>query len=188
MAPRPSITMAAKRATPHHGPCSPKARSGTYPQIRATSPPREDRRSQSTIPTTSGFTIEPREDDVRAGARNGINLHDPFVALRRQRQAAPRISSGLIHCRSTCLRLQGMGSSEAGVDRRRDPRANPRRYAASVHQLQLHKYVPVPGPTCRRKNPWAIMYRLASVFVFPSLYEDSASRPLEAMASRQRRS
>jgi glycosyltransferase involved in cell wall biosynthesis len=58
------------------------------------------------------------------------------------------------------------------------------KYAAlrrAVHRNQLHKYVRflgyLPEETLRA------MYRLASVFVFPSLYEGFGLPPLEAMAS-----
>jgi alpha-1,3-rhamnosyl/mannosyltransferase len=51
----------------------------------------------------------------------------------------------------------------------------------AVHAYNLHKYVRflgfVPDQTL------AILYRLASVFVFPSLYEGFGLPPLEAMAS-----
>lgn len=51
----------------------------------------------------------------------------------------------------------------------------------AVHRYQLHKYVRflgfVPDETL------AVLYRLAHVFVFPSLYEGFGLPPLEAMAS-----
>ena len=51
----------------------------------------------------------------------------------------------------------------------------------AVHRLMLHKYVRflgfVPDETL------AVLYRLAAVFVFPSLYEGFGLPPLEAMAS-----
>jgi glycosyltransferase involved in cell wall biosynthesis len=51
----------------------------------------------------------------------------------------------------------------------------------AVHRLKLHKHVRflgyVPDETL------AILYRLATVFVFPSLYEGFGLPPLEAMAS-----
>ena len=51
----------------------------------------------------------------------------------------------------------------------------------AVHRYKLHKYVRflgyVPDETL------AVLYRLASVFVFPSLYEGFGLPPLEAMAS-----
>ena len=51
----------------------------------------------------------------------------------------------------------------------------------AVHRLKLHKHVRffgfVPDQTL------AALYRLAAVFVFPSLYEGFGLPPLEAMAS-----
>src|SRR5829696_3140339 len=58
------------------------------------------------------------------------------------------------------------------------------RYAAlrrAVHQHQLHKYVRFLG--YMPEETLAVMYRLAGVFVFPSLYEGFGLPPLEAMAS-----
>jgi len=58
------------------------------------------------------------------------------------------------------------------------------RYAAlrrAVHRHQLHKYVRFLGYL--PEETLAVMYRLASVFVFPSLYEGFGLPPLEAMAS-----
>ena len=65
-----------------------------------------------------------------------------------------------------------------------DPtRAGPK-YAAlrrAVHQHRLHKYVRFFGYV--NEDTLAVMYRLAGVFVFPSLYEGFGLPPLEAMAS-----
>ena len=58
------------------------------------------------------------------------------------------------------------------------------KYAAlrrAVHQHQLHKYVRFLGYL--PEETLAVMYRLAGVFVFPSLYEGFGLPPLEAMAS-----
>ncbi len=58
------------------------------------------------------------------------------------------------------------------------------KYAAlrrAVHQHQLHPYVRFLGYL--PEGTLAAMYRLASVFVFPSLYEGFGLPPLEAMAS-----
>ena len=51
----------------------------------------------------------------------------------------------------------------------------------AVHQYQLHKYVRFLGYL--PEETLAVMYRLAAVFVFPSLYEGFGLPPLEAMAS-----
>src|SRR3954465_13864314 len=51
----------------------------------------------------------------------------------------------------------------------------------AVHSLKLHKQVRFLG--YQPDDTLAILYRLASVFVFPSLYEGFGLPPLEAMAS-----
>jgi glycosyltransferase involved in cell wall biosynthesis len=51
----------------------------------------------------------------------------------------------------------------------------------AVHRYQLHKYVKFFGYVS--EDTLAVMYRLAAVFVFPSLYEGFGLPPLEAMAS-----
>jgi glycosyltransferase involved in cell wall biosynthesis len=58
------------------------------------------------------------------------------------------------------------------------------KYAAlrrAVHKYNLHKYVRFLG--FLPDDMLAVVYRLASVFVFPSLYEGFGLPPLEAMAS-----
>jgi glycosyltransferase involved in cell wall biosynthesis len=58
------------------------------------------------------------------------------------------------------------------------------KYAAlrrAVHKHQLHKYVRFLGYL--PEETLAVMYRLAGLFVFPSLYEGFGLPPLEAMAS-----
>ena len=58
------------------------------------------------------------------------------------------------------------------------------KYAAlrrAVHRHHLHKHVRFLG--YMPEDTLAVMYRLASVFVFPSLYEGFGLPPLEAMAS-----
>ncbi len=58
------------------------------------------------------------------------------------------------------------------------------RYASlrrAVHRHQLHQHVRFLG--YMPESTLAVLYRLASVFVFPSLYEGFGLPPLEAMAS-----
>ncbi len=50
-----------------------------------------------------------------------------------------------------------------------------------MHQYKLHKHVRFLGYL--PDDTLAILYRLAAVFVFPSLYEGFGLPPLEAMAS-----
>jgi len=51
----------------------------------------------------------------------------------------------------------------------------------AVHRYNLHKHVRFLG--FQTQDTLAILYRLAEVFVFPSLYEGFGLSPLEAMAS-----
>jgi len=51
----------------------------------------------------------------------------------------------------------------------------------AVHRYNLHKYVRFLG--YMPDETLAVLYRLTSVFVFPSLYEGFGLPPLEAMAS-----
>ena len=51
----------------------------------------------------------------------------------------------------------------------------------AVHRYNLHKYVRFLG--FMPDATLAVLYRLAAVFVFPSLYEGFGLPPLEAMAS-----
>lgn len=58
------------------------------------------------------------------------------------------------------------------------------RYATlrhAVHRYNLHKHVRFLG--YQSEDTLAVLYRLAAVFVFPSLYEGFGLPPLEAMAS-----
>jgi glycosyltransferase involved in cell wall biosynthesis len=122
------------------------------------------------------FTVEPREEDVDR-VRERFQLHDEFVLyagnvkphknLERLIEAFHLVRRrGLDH-----LKLVLIGDEIS-------------RYAAlrrAVHRHQLHKYVRFLGYL--PEETLAVMYRLAGVFVFPSLYEGFGLPPLEAMAS-----
>jgi glycosyltransferase involved in cell wall biosynthesis len=122
------------------------------------------------------FGVEPREEDV-VRVRERYQLHDEFVLyagnvkphknLGRLIEAFHLVRNrGLDH-----LKLVLIGDEIS-------------RYAAlrrAVHQHQLHKYVRFLG--YMPEETLAVMYRLAGVFVFPSLYEGFGLPPLEAMAS-----
>jgi glycosyltransferase involved in cell wall biosynthesis len=122
------------------------------------------------------FGVEPREEDV-VRVRERFPLHDEFVLyagnvkphknVERLIQAFDLVRKrGLDH-----LKLVIIGDEVS-------------KYAAlrrAVHKHQLHKYVRFLGYL--PEETLAVMYRLAGVFVFPSLYEGFGLPPLEAMAS-----
>ena len=122
------------------------------------------------------FMIEPREEAVvRLRAR--YQLHDEFVLyagnvkphknLERLIEAFDLVRKrGLDHLK---LVLIGDEISKYASLRR------------AVHRYGLHKYVRFLGYL--PEETLAVMYRLAGVFVFPSLYEGFGLPPLEAMAS-----
>ena len=122
------------------------------------------------------FGVEPREEEV-VRVRERYQLHDEFVLyagnvkphknLERLIQAFDLVRRrGLDHLK---LVLIGDEISKYAALRR------------AVHQHQLHKYVRFLGYL--PEATLAVMYRLAGVFVFPSLYEGFGLPPLEAMAS-----
>jgi glycosyltransferase involved in cell wall biosynthesis len=122
------------------------------------------------------FGVEPLEEDV-IRVRERFQLHDEFVLyagnvkphknVERLIQAFDLVRKrGLDH-----LKLVIIGDEVS-------------KYAAlrrAVHKHQLHKYVRFLGYL--PEETLAVMYRLAGVFVFPSLYEGFGLPPLEAMAS-----
>jgi glycosyltransferase involved in cell wall biosynthesis len=122
------------------------------------------------------FAVEPREEDV-VRVRERYQLHDEFVLyagnvkphknLERLIEAFHLVrNKGLDHLK---LVLIGDEISKYASLRR------------AVHRHQLHKYVRFLGYL--PEETLAVMYRLAGVFVFPSLYEGFGLPPLEAMAS-----
>jgi glycosyltransferase involved in cell wall biosynthesis len=122
------------------------------------------------------FGVEPLEEDV-VRVRERYQLHDEFVLyagnvkphknLERLIDAFHLVRQrGLDH-----LKLVMIGDDISKY-------ASLRR---AVHQHQLHKYVRFLGYVT--EETLAVMYRLAGVFVFPSLYEGFGLPPLEAMAS-----
>jgi glycosyltransferase involved in cell wall biosynthesis len=122
------------------------------------------------------FGEEPNEDDV-VRVRERYQLHDPFVLYVGN--VKPHKNLGRLIDAFHLVRQRGLDNLKLvliGDDISK--------YAAlrrAVHTHQLHKYVRflgfVPEATL------AVMYRLAGVFVFPSLYEGFGLPPLEALAS-----
>jgi glycosyltransferase involved in cell wall biosynthesis len=122
------------------------------------------------------FGFEPHEADV-VRVRERYQLHDEFVLyagnvkphknLERLIEAFHLVRKrGLDHLK---LVLIGDEISKYAALRR------------AVHAHQLHKYVRFLG--YMPEETLAVLYRLAGVFVFPSLYEGFGLPPLEAMAS-----
>jgi glycosyltransferase involved in cell wall biosynthesis len=122
------------------------------------------------------FGVEPREEDV-VRVRERYQLHDEFVLYAgnvKPHKNLQRLIDAfdLVRRRGLArLKLVLIGDEIS-------------KYAAlrrAVHQHQLHKYVRFLGYL--PEETLAVMYRLAAVFVFPSLYEGFGLPPLEAMAS-----
>ena len=122
------------------------------------------------------FAIDPREEDV-VRVRERFQLESEFVLyagnvkphknLERLIEAFHLVRKrGLDHLK---LVMIGDEISKYTALRR------------AVHHHQLHKYVRFLGYL--PEVTLAVMYRLAGVFVFPSLYEGFGLPPLEAMAS-----
>ena len=122
------------------------------------------------------FGLEPLEQDV-IRVRERYQLHDEFVLyagnvkphknLERLIEAFDLVRQrGFDHLK---LVLIGDEISKYAALRR------------AVHSHQLHQYVRFLGYL--PEETLAIMYRLAGVFVFPSLHEGFGLPPLEAMAS-----
>ena len=169
---RTSIALAARRATR----VLTVSESSKRDILRFVDVPSRTRSTSSTTPTTSASAIEPREEDV-VRVRERYQLHDEFVLyagnvkphknLERLIEAFHLVRKrGLDHLK---LVLIGDEISKYAALRR------------AVHQHQLHKYVRFLGYL--PEETLAVMYRLAGVFVFPSLYEGFGLPPLEAMAS-----
>jgi len=122
------------------------------------------------------FAVEPCEQDV-VRVRERYQLRDPFVLYAGN--VKPHKNLGRLIEAFDLVRRQGLDNLKLvliGDDISK--------YAAlrrAVHQHQLHQHVRFLGYL--PEETLAVMYRLASVFVFPSLYEGFGLPPLEAMAS-----
>jgi len=122
------------------------------------------------------FGLEPREEDV-VRLRERYQLQDRFVlyagTVKPHKNLERLIEAFHLVRRQGFddLKLVMIGDEIS-------------KYAAlrrAVHTHQLHKYVRFLG--FLPEETLAIMYRLAGLFVFPSLYEGFGLPPLEAMAS-----
>jgi glycosyltransferase involved in cell wall biosynthesis len=122
------------------------------------------------------FGIEPREEDVLR-VRERYQLQDPFVLYAgnvKPHKNLERLIDAFSLLRGRALdhvKLVLIGDDIS-------------KYAAlrrAVHQHQLHRRVRFLG--YMPEETLGALYRLANVFVFPSLYEGFGLPPLEAMAS-----
>jgi glycosyltransferase involved in cell wall biosynthesis len=122
------------------------------------------------------FAVEPREEDV-VRVRERYQLHDEFVLYAGNVKPHKNLER-LIEAFDLVRRR--------GMDRLKLVLIGDEisKYAAlrrAVHRHQLHNYVRFLGYL--PEETLAVLYRLAGVFVFPSLYEGFGLPPLEAMAS-----
>ncbi len=122
------------------------------------------------------FSRQPREEDVER-VRERFQLQDEFVLYAgnvKPHKNLERLIDAFHLVRSRGLdqlKLVVIGDQVSKY-------ASLRR---AVHRHNLHKYVRFLGHL--PEETLAVMYRLAGVFVFPSLYEGFGLPPLEAMAS-----
>jgi glycosyltransferase involved in cell wall biosynthesis len=122
------------------------------------------------------FGVEPKEEDI-VRVRERYQLHDPFV-----------LYAGNVKPHKNLERLIESFHlvRDRGLDRLKlvligDEISKYTALRRAVHRHQLHPYVRFLGYL--PEETLAAMYRLAGVFVFPSLYEGFGLPPLEAMAS-----
>ena len=122
------------------------------------------------------FGVEPDADTVHR-VRERYQLHSEFVLYA----GSVRPHKNLERLIEAFQIVRSRGLDELKLVLIGDDISKYTALRRAVHRYQLHNYVRflghVPGDTL------AVMYRLAGVFVFPSLYEGFGLPPLEAMAS-----
>jgi glycosyltransferase involved in cell wall biosynthesis len=122
------------------------------------------------------FNQVPAEEEV-AMVRERYQLDDPFVLYAGNIKPHKNLER-LIEAFHT-FRRRGFDDVKLLIIGDQISKYATLRHA--VHRLKLHKYVRFLGFVPDRTL--AVLYRLAAVFVFPSLYEGFGLPPLEAMAS-----
>ena len=122
------------------------------------------------------FMIEPREEDV-VRVRERYQLHGQFVLYA----GGVKPHKNLERLIQAFDLVRKMGLEELKLVLIGDDISRYASLRRAVHRHQLHQYVRFLG--YMPEETLAVMYRLAAVFVFPSLYEGFGLPPLEAMAS-----
>jgi glycosyltransferase involved in cell wall biosynthesis len=122
------------------------------------------------------FSEPPAEEEIQR-VRERYQLTDPFVLYAGNIKPHKNLERLI----EAFFRLRQSGHAEVKLLIIGDEISKYATLRRAVHRLKLHKHVRffgfVPDQTL------AVLYRLASVFVFPSLYEGFGLPPLEAMAS-----
>lgn len=122
------------------------------------------------------FSIEPSEEDVRR-IRERYQLSHPYILYAgtiKPHKNLERLIEAFHYVRS-------QGRSELELLIIGDEISKLQALRRAVHKYKLHRSVRFHGYV--PDKTLAVLYRLASVFVFPSLYEGFGLPPLEAMAS-----
>jgi glycosyltransferase involved in cell wall biosynthesis len=123
------------------------------------------------------FGETPGEEEI-AGVRERYQLHDPFVLYAgniRPHKNLERLIEAFHALR------RGGGFDQVKLLIIGDEISKYATLRRAVHKYKLHQHVRFFGFVSDRTL--AALYRLAAVFVFPSLYEGFGLPPLEAMAS-----
>ena len=122
------------------------------------------------------FSIPPSEEDLDR-VRERYQLQDQFVLYAGN--VKPHKNLERLIDAFEIVRRRGLDNLKLVLIG--DDISRYARLRRAVHKHQLHKYVRFLG--YMPEETLAAMYRLAGVFVFPSLYEGFGLPPLEAMAS-----
>ncbi|HEY7289807.1 MAG TPA: glycosyltransferase family 1 protein [Vicinamibacterales bacterium] len=122
------------------------------------------------------FGVEPHEEDV-VRVRERFQLQDEFILYAGN--VKPHKNLERLIQAFDLVRRRGLDQVKLIIIG--DEVSKYASLRRAVHRYQLHKFVRFLGYV--PEETLAVMYRLAGVFVFPSLYEGFGLPPLEAMAS-----